>query len=66
MYEVIYLVFIRSLCIFVDIYLLSVIRSFIVFNIKYEYNITLSKSYIFLLYVLLSVDNNFVQYLIIL
>ena len=40
MYEEIYLVFIRSLCIFVDI--LPVIRSLIFFNIKYEYNITLN------------------------
>ena len=39
MYDGIYLVFIRSLCIFVDI--LTVIRLFIFFNIKYEYNITL-------------------------
>ena len=42
MYEGIYLVFIRSLCIFVDI--LTVYFTFIHFlNIKYEYNITLSK-----------------------
>ena len=41
MYEWIYLVFIRSLCIFVEI--LTVIRSFIFFYIKYEYNITLNK-----------------------
>jgi len=40
MYEGIYLVFIHSLCIFVDI-LMSIIHSFIFFNIKYEYNITL-------------------------
>ena len=40
MYEGIYLVFIRSLCIFVDI--LTVCYTFILFfNIKYEYNITL-------------------------
>ena len=39
MYEGIYLVFIRSLCIFVDI--LTVYYTFIFFNIKYEYNITL-------------------------
>jgi len=38
MYEGIYLVFIRSLCIFVDI--LTVCYTFILFNIKYEYNIT--------------------------
>ena len=37
MYDGIYLVFIRSLCIFVDI-----LRSFIFFSIKYEYNITLN------------------------
>ena len=40
MYEGIYLVFIRSLCILL-IYKLSVILSFIFFNIKFEYNITL-------------------------
>jgi len=40
MYEGIYLVFIRSLCIFVD--KLTVCYTFIhFFNIKYEYNITL-------------------------
>jgi len=38
MYKGIYLVFIRSLCIFVDI--LTVCYTFI--HIKYEYNITLS------------------------
>ena len=39
MYEVIYLVFIRSLCILVDI--LTVCYAFVLFfNIKYEYNIT--------------------------
>jgi len=48
MYEGIYLVFIRSLCIFVDI--LTVIRSFIFFNINYEYNITLMY-YVSMLYV---------------
>jgi len=40
MYKGIYLVFIRSLCIFVDI--LTVCYTFIFFNIKYEYNITLN------------------------
>jgi len=40
MYEGIYLVFILSLCIFVDI-LTVCYTSFIFFNIKYEYNITL-------------------------
>ena len=39
MYEGIYLVFIRSLCIFVDV--LTVCYTFIFFNIKSEYNITL-------------------------
>jgi len=40
MYEGIYSTCIRSLCIFVDI-LMSVIRLFIFFNIKYEHGITL-------------------------
>ena len=44
MYEGIYLVFIRSLCIVVDI--LTVCYTFIHFhNIKYEYNITLKMLY---------------------
>ena len=42
MFEGIYFVFIRSLCIFVDI-LTVCYTSFIFFNIKYEYNITLTK-----------------------
>ena len=41
MYDGIYLVFIRSLCIFVDI---LTVCSFIFFNIKYEFNITLNRS----------------------
>ena len=43
MYEGIYLVFIRSLCKFVDI-LTVCYTSFIFFNINYEYNITLSSN----------------------
>ena len=39
MYEEIYSVYIRILCIFVGI--LTVIRLFIFFNIKYEYSITI-------------------------
>ena len=42
MYEGINMVFIHSLCIFVDI-LTVCLRSFIFFNIKYEYNITLMR-----------------------
>ena len=42
MYEGIYLVFIHSLCIFVDI-LTVCYTSVIFFNIKYEYNITLKE-----------------------
>ena len=43
MYKGIYLVFIRLLCLFVDI--LTVCYTFIFFNIKYEYNITLIQTY---------------------
>ena len=44
MYEGIYLVFIHLLCIFVDI-LTVYYTSFIFFNIKYQYNITLIKRF---------------------
>jgi len=48
MYEEIYLVFIRSIFIFVDI--LTVCYTFIHFlNIKYEYNITLNVAYVYIL-----------------
>ena len=58
------MVFIRSICIFVDI--LTVIRSFIFFNIKYEYNIALSIYRVFtvlvlVVYVVLYENDNFAK-----